>query len=210
MKSKNYIKYFEVSKTRLILTVIFGALSAAGLVFFTVVWGGGPAGSVMLIVGIIGLIVSNSGRISDREYDEYMQRRAKALYTEKSVDTSFTPQISINKYDVAGERLTKKGRDGKIRSDILCTADIGSDKTNITVVLAVVGANDSDRKLTRFKDSVQNCTAVLDERCNDADNNIKCAYLTVKSDSAGEVCFPVPENDYDIEKLVENINSHTS
>lgn len=208
MKSKNYIKYFEVSKTRLILTVIFGALSAAGLVFFTVVWGGGPAGSVMLIVGIIGLIVSNSGRISDREYDEYMQRRAKALYTEKSVDTSFTPQISINKYDVAGERLTKKGRDGKIRSDILCTADIGSDKTNITVVLAVVGANDSDGKLTRFKDSVQNCTAVLDERCNDADKNIKCAYLTVRSDSMGEISFPVPDNDYDIEIFVKNVNSN--
>lgn len=210
MKSKKYIKYFEVSKTRLVLTIIFGALSAAGLIFFTVVWGGGPAGSVMLIVGVIGLIIANAGRISDREYDEYMQRRAKALYTESDSDTSFTPQISINQYDIAGERLTKKGRDGKIRSDMLCMADIRSDKTNITVVLAAVGANDTDKKLTRFKDSVQNITAVLDERSNDADNNIKRTYLTVKSDSAGEVCFPVPENDYDIGRLVENINSHTS
>lgn len=168
----------------------------------TWLWGPFPA-----LVGVVMLVAQLTGRISDSAYDEYMQGRMTQLWSEKSESEGALPEQTVLEYAILGDDVSrkKKGGDKKLRTDCLCRTELFFERDGLRVKLGRVRA-DGEGRLDSVTLPFDRLTASLAKRQSAQLSGLEKTHLLLMADGKEAVSFPVPENDYDMEKLVEKIN----
>ena len=194
---------------------------AGGLIFVSIVLSFIPFGrkfgfmlyllsSLPGIVGIIMLVSLFTGRITDSGYNEYMENQLVNLWSNQTETEGAVPDHTIIEYECVGEAVTrkKKGSDNKIRTDILCRTELFFEPGALRVKQGFAQADGENARMQTATLPMSKVTASIETRTNAQLDSLTKSYMALSVEGGEPVAFPIPENDYDMEALMEKIN-HT-
>lgn len=201
MKKNIEQKYFAKQRARLVLNIVFGALTALGVVFISVInW---FLGSWMLVIGIFGLIFTNTGRVTDKDFDSFMKDKFE-LEDELAVET---PDYAAEGYDLTAQHI-KRCKDKQIRTNILCQARIYRTKSTLRVVSKRAQMDAEGCEKRELEAPLGEVFLSIEEAREGRTNKVYYT-MTVEAADGQSVTFPVT-SDYATEQFVDEINARSS
>ena len=202
-------RYFEGGKNSTIVLGISVALILIGAVSFYflygILWLLSP---LPILVGVIMLVAQFTGRITDRGYDEYMENQLVTLWSNQVVTEGTLPDHTITEYEGDGAMVTrkKKGKDNKVRTDVLCRTELFFEPGALRVKRGLSYADGSEGSMTSLTMPMSRVTASIESRKNAQLGSLEKSYMLLSAADGETVAFPIPQNDYDMEALMEKIN----
>lgn len=181
------------------LNIVFGAITALGVIFISVVnW---FIGSWLLMIGIFGLIFTNSGRVTDKDFDRHMKDKLK---DELAVEE---PDYAVEAYDLTAAHC-KIGKDKQVRSDIFCQTSVYRSKSALRVVRRRALIDAEECEVLELEAPLGEVYVRIEEAREPRTNK---AHFTMVIEAADgqSIAFPIT-NDYDTEQFTEEINARSS
>ena len=202
---KDFKKWLAVSIALIAVGVILYELWWYGVIWGVFVWLLSP---LPILIGVMMLIVQLTGRISDHNYDEYMQGLLTKLWSEKSDSEASLPDQTVTEYSIQGEEIArkKKGKDKKVRTDVLCRTELFFEQGTLRVKQGKVNADGENGLLQSVTIPCKLLTAAIVTKESDKFADLKKEHMLLSCEGQEDICFPIPSNDYDMEALAERIN----
>lgn len=196
-------KWLAVAIGLILLGLVLYELWWYNVIFLPLMWVWAP---IPALVGVVMLVAQLTGRVSDSAYDEYMQGRMTQLWSEKSESEAALPDQTVLEYAILGDEVSrkKKGGDRKLRTDCLCRTELFFEPGALRVKLGRVCA-DGEGSLSGLSLPFERLTASLAKRQSAKLSGLEKTHLLLMADGKEVVSFPVPDNSYDMDALVEKI-----
>lgn len=200
MKKNIEQQYFAKQKARRVLNIIFGTVAAIGIVLFISPLGPAIYWLWLSLIGIFGLIFTNSGRVTDKDFDSYMKEK---LNDELAVEQ---PDYSAEEYDITAAHY-KIGKDKQIRTDVLCQTLIYRTKSTLRVVSKKAVTTAENCETYELEAPLSEICIRIEEKLEPRTNKVHHT-MTVDSSNGQSVTFPVT-SDYATEQFAEEINARS-
>lgn len=195
--AEKYLRYFSKSTALKILRIIALALIAAGILIVCFAYGFGPYGVPVLLLGIVLFFICDAIRIKDGAYDEYMKGLLPAQEEDKSASEPDFSSVFVCYAD--GTPGLSKCSSGVVRTDCICRTSVKADRKLLVV--------NCDKAFLQGKTEHLSVSYNLSDITLETEKKDKITYLIIYSADRTELLrFPVPEQDYEVEQLMQRIS----
>ena len=190
------LRYFKTSSVPDVISVLF---ILAGAFIYYYAWQIWVLATPLLLIGIAGLIISYSFKISDQTYTDYFTKQFEAMPKERGVE----PEAIFTEYSFEGTVYARVDKTNAPRSEVCVRTAIyfGKQLKLVNAVCNVAEGTCDFRTLELAHASAE---------VNNAEIKIggatkKIAYMTI-TDGEQSCTFPVKYNDIEIDQFMERLN----
>ncbi len=196
MKNNNRVEKYFNQKNFSVAEWIFLAVAIVAGFVATFIWGGGPIGTPVMLIGIIGFTTCRSFKVKDAEVDRLLEN----ILEEKQVERTENTLVG---YDL-NQTVLKKRKDGKVISPKYYVTNITftSSETILQVnVIDLISVSVEKEGLTVDE---RKSVEVVEENINTLVGPRKMTYIKIEDN---DMHIPVTLTDYQSSQLMEKICS---
>lgn len=200
MKNNNRVKKYFNQKNFSAVEIIFLAIAIVAGFVATFVWGGGPIGLPVMLIGIIGFTTCRSFKVKDAELERLLEK----ILEEKQVERTDNTLVG---YDL-NQTVLKKRKDGKVISPIYYVTNISFTSTETVFcihVIDLIGASVEKEFLTVDE---RKSVELVEENVKTLVGPRNITYIKIEDNGRR---IPVTLTDYHSSQLMEKIcNRHVN
>ena len=198
MKNENSAEKYFHQKSFSTVEIIFLSVAVVAGFVATFVWGGGPIGLPLMLIGIIGFATFRSLKVKDAE----MERLLEKILKENQIE--YTDNTLVG-YDL-NQMLLKKRKDGKVVSPVYYVTNITFTSLETVFHVHVIDLISASVEKTCLTVMEQKSVELAEENVKTPVGPRKMSYFRVED---CDVLIPITLTDYQSSQLVEKIcNRH--
>lgn len=200
MKNENRAEKYFHQKSFSMVEIIFLSFAVVAGFVATFVWGGGPIGLPLMLIGIIGFVTCRSLKVKDAEMERLLEKILKENQIEHTDNT-------LVGYDLK-QMLLKKRKDGKVVSPVYYVTNIISTSSETVFHVHVIDLISASVEKTCLTVMEQKSVELAEENVKTPVGSRKVFYIKLED---SDLLIPVTLSDYQSSQLMEKIcNRHAN
>ena len=196
MKNNNRVEKYFNQKNFSVAEWIFLAVAIVAGFVATFIWGGGPIGTPMMLIGIIGFTTCRSFKVKDAEVDRLLEN----ILEEKQVERTENTLVG---YDL-NHTVLKKRKDGKVISPKYYVTNITFTSSETILQVNVIDLISVSVEKERITVDERKSVEVVEENIKTLVGPRKMTYIKIEDN---DMHIPVTLTDYQSSQLMEKICS---
>ena len=196
MKNNNRVEKYFNQKNFSVAEWIFLAVAIVAGFVATFIWGGGPIGTPVMLIGIIGFTTCRSFKVKDAEVDRLLEN----ILEEKQVERTENTLVG---YDL-NQTVLKKRKDGKVISPRYYVTNITFTPSETVFCVHVIHLITASVEKECVTVDVQACVELTEETVKTPVGPRKMTYIKIEDN---DMHIPVTLTDYQSSQLMEKICS---
>lgn len=196
MKNNNRVEKYFNQKNFSVAEWIFLAVAIVAGFVATFIWGGGPIGTPVMLIGIIGFTTCRSFKVKDAEVDRLLEN----ILEEKQVERTENTLVG---YDL-NQTVLKKRKDGKVISPKYYVTNITFTSSETILQVNVIDLISASVEKERLTVDERKSVEVVEENIKTLVGPKKMTYIKIEDN---DIHIPVTLTDYQSSQLMEKICS---
>ena len=196
MKNNNRVEKYFNQKNFSVAEWIFLAVAIVAGFVATFIWGGGPIGTPVMLIGIIGFTTCRSFKVKDAEVDRLLEN----ILEEKQVERTENTLVG---YDL-NHTVLKKRKDGKVISPKYYVTNITFTSSETILQVNVIDLISVSVEKERITVDERKSVEVVEENIKTLVGPRKMTYIKIEDN---DMHIPVTLTDYQSSQLMEKICS---
>ena len=196
MKNNNRVEKYFNQKNFSVAEWIFLAVAIVAGFVATFIWGGGPIGTPVMLIGIIGFTTCRSFKVKDAEVDRLLEN----ILEEKQVERTENTLVG---YDL-NQTVLKKRKDGKVISPIYYVTNITFTSSETILQVNVIDLISASVEKERLTVDERKSVEVVEENIKTLVGPRKMTYIKIEDN---DMHIPVTLTDYQSSQLMEKFCS---
>lgn len=196
MKNNNRVEKYFNQKNFSVAEWIFLAVTIVAGFVATFIWGGGPIGMPVMLIGIIGFTTCRSFKVKDAEVDRLLEN----ILEEKQVERTENTLVG---YDL-NQTVLKKRKDGKVISPKYYVTNITFTSSETILQVNVIDLISASVEKERLTVDERKSVEVVEENIKTLVGPRKMTYIKIEDN---DMHIPVTLTDYQSSQLMEKICS---
>ena len=196
MKNNNRVEKYFNQKNFSVAEWIFLAVAIVAGFVATFIWGGGPIGTPVMLIGIIGFTTCRSFKVKDAEVDRLLEN----ILEEKQVERTENTLVG---YDL-NHTVLKKRKDGKVISPKYYVTNITFTSSETILQVNVIDLISVSVEKERLTVDERKSVEVVEENIKTLVGPRKMTYIKIEDN---DMHIPVTLTDYQSSQLMEKICS---
>ena len=196
MKNNNRVEKYFNQKNFSVAEWIFLAVAIVAGFVATFIWGGGPIGTPVMLIGIIGFTTCRSFKVKDAEVDRLLEN----ILEEKQVERTENTLVG---YDL-NQTVLKKRKDGKVISPKYYVTNITFTSSETILQVNVIDLISVSVEKERLTVDERKSVEVVEENIKTLVGPRKMTYIKIEDN---DIHIPVTLTDYQSSQLMEKICS---
>ena len=196
MKNNNRVEKYFNQKNFSVAEWIFLAVAIVAGFVATFIWGGGPIGTPVMLIGIIGFTTCRSFKVKDAEVDRLLEN----ILEEKQVERTENTLVG---YDL-NQTVLKKRKDGKVISPKYYVTNITFTSSETILQVNVIDLISVSVEKERITVDERKSVEVVEENIKTLVGPRKMTYIKIEDN---DMHIPVTLTDYQSSQLMEKFCS---
>ncbi|MBQ7397682.1 MAG: hypothetical protein IJW09_02505 [Clostridia bacterium] len=196
MKNNNRVEKYFNQKNFSVAEWIFLAVAIVAGFVATFIWGGGPIGTPVMLIGIIGFTTCRSFKVKDAEVDRLLEN----ILEEKQVERTENTLVG---YDL-NHTVLKKRKDGKVISPKYYVTNITFTSSETILQVNVIDLISVSVEKERITVDERKSVEVVEENIKTLVGPRKMTYIKIEDN---DMHIPVTLTDYQSSQLMEKFCS---